>query len=1435
MGLGAGTLLLLLPALLGSAAHDYNLFSLEETGTITAPEIPVQNPDRNPDSGTNRNTSADTSNANNSRETTVTASSQDTGQNTSLETEATRVLAALDDFLIEPMAAGLSSDLSSFITSVSMYDMNGNPVTPTTATYIGQTYKFQVTFAETTTLQLAYDTSLSPPALTYQLPPNLSIPTAVPQTPLYGNAPNNAIIGWYTIDTNGLVQMWFGNLDLNGNPTPGNINFIDYYANVNITFDVFAQLVGGSGNTIDFGNGTVVNIVAPTNPPPSLTMLKTSQYDPANEVINYTITITALGGSVSSISLADIPTLSSSTGSDLSFVGPTAYSGFTYMINSTMGPLTATPVWTPSPLSFSINSFEDAAGNPLVLASGDTLTLSYSLDIEYVLNNNNAASQPLAGQTPTNYSFTINNAATVEGEEADNGVALIPASDSTTDHVNRDLALQKAGVYDTTTDSITWTLTVGDGYSLQLNGGTITDTLSGGQALPPTSAITVSFYSSPSTQIWTGTANTFASFVENATGFVFDLPTAAPFAPIYMLTIEFDTSVPTPQAGIPGITYSNQLDFVAPDGTDGATTAQVIVAAPNVSITKTTAGICGTPVTPGPGPNGESYWIDYIITVDVPGGLQGQQLYLFDDLGIFPSGNTVTHVPQNLNVSITPSASEAGIALLNTGAVQMYGNSWRIFFGTDTPPPDNVTVPASTWQYNDPAVLTVTYRAYIADAYISILQSSPTVSLQNAVYLINCSNDPIGQQYPVISPSGNSVGGVNTVDHWPIYKTVLGTNNPAIFAYTVSINGGTRVPSLLQPGSAPLYADSFDSRMEYVPGTFYLHDSTADIYYAPANDVVLGASTNSFSIYLNSSDWQIISGTLPGASVVSPAPANWFATSHILQAHYELQLLPQYLGAEQSDLTNLANITVDTVLNACSFSNSVTTSYAPEVLQKTMTPLSEGADQVYVEIVINANGGYVFSDGVNPAPDLVTAVDLFQNLMIYTGTIQMFTQTEISPGVWGGDWTPVTPISFNDGTRWSVTVVPAAQVPAGYTGQIDFIIPNQTPVKVSYNALIDLPAGVQGVVSNQVSIFGVSDSDGNNQYLVSSQGVGVGAGRQTLRVFKRDTVGNSLGGAQFSLYVTDISQAYTPPGDLGNPLTDKVITGADGITLSFGRVIDDISGFAILTTDVGGVLAFSNEWINSSDSLLYLLVEESAPTGYYYTTPYTFFTMDPSITAVDVGNLNSLLTPVLLANQSVNRVSDFVNVVNYSIGPDAGTLRIIKEFLGLTDAQIQNYLQDFQLVVEGPSGDEFIFDLDAALDPSGVILQDIPAGSFTISERNASVPGYTLTTNPTLPFTTELTPNPAGEILIRITNTYAPNQGREPVTPVVPSPPTQPTPPGTPPTPGPATNIPETGPSTGDMLRMTNLLVLLLAALTAVASGTGLLREQKKAKASSLK
>jgi len=1264
---------------------------------------------------------------------------------------------------IVPLLAVTSSNLADFITSVNMFDMNGNPISASTPTFIGQNYKFEITFAESPTLQLSYD--LLTGHLLYQLPSYLTIQNAIDVTPLYSPANSSIIIGWYTIGTNGLVEMWFDDVDLNGNQV--GVNFIDYYSNVTIVLDIFAQLTDVPDGNIDFGNGIIITIIPPGPTAPSLTMHKASRYVPnmpagANaatwfERVYYMITITALDGPITNITLTDTPTINGATFNDpLPPSTLSAFSGFTYEITPAVGPIGGlmpmTPItWNASPLSFEYKFIDPITLAPIILNPGDFITVRYIVNIPQLIANNNSTGQPLVGMSEFIHNFTLNNSATVGGTPMYTGPAVPPVSDNTTDHINKSLAFSKNGVINPGNDSITWTITVGDGVSIPLNGGTLTDTINTGAIiLPLDSAISVRFYDNAGGVIYDDTVAAFntqfpGNYSRTTSSFDLTVPLATAIGPagtaigyVYQIVVIYTTPITPPQQGEPVEVFGNNASFQFPDGTGNYPGINVTVPvrpAP-VIVNKTTSGICGSPDNTTPD---QRYWVDYTITVDVPGGLQGEPLYLYDTLGLFPGGSAVPNVPVPTPgyafITVIPDSTETAITFSYTDPIPYgtSGNAWRVFFGST-----GSTAPAaSVWPFDLPAVLTVNYRIYLTDAIVAAMEN-PSAShyITNSIFLISSDGAPN------TGSLGNSVGSTNVTDYWPILKHVQATNNPALFNYTVTIKGGysARTAPLLQ-GENPIFSDTFDPGLAYVPGSFYVVDTgIAGRYFAPSNDVVV--SGNSFSTILSSTDWQEFQGTFPTGTLIGPAPTNWFAQRRDFTVHYQLHVVDTTIP--QSNLLNTARITVNP--GECAFESSQTVNFNTQNISKSMTPVAPGSNRLNVEIIINPDGEVVFSDGVNPGPAQITAVDNLVNLMMFTDSVQMFTQTLVN-GVWDGTWVQV-PFTFNDRQLWSVNITPQANVPAGASSQVQFVLPNQTPIKIDYAVGVTLPPGTPGDISNEISIFGEGDSSNQGNYVVGGGGAGIGADMLDLRVFKQDAVGNNLMGATFDLYVTVIG-SYQPPGLL---TVDKTITGAGGTVLNFGLIEE-------VTTDANGMALFSGEqWITSDPDfyLLYMLVETQAPVGYQPIYENIFFTLNPLITASQLIDLNTLLAPVLLPDEGVNQISDFIIVTNIPSNLEPGSLRIQKVFDGLTNAQIQASLQNFQLVVTDPNMVQRTFSLAAILNPNGIVLQNITAGMYIFEERNATVPNYTLTTAPQLPARRYIMPNDAGEVVITIVNTYTP-------------------------------------------------------------------------------
>ncbi|MCL2437205.1 MAG: hypothetical protein FWD00_04115, partial [Clostridiales bacterium] len=491
--------------------------------------------------------------------------------------------------LFMPLAAGDPWDLANFITIVAMYDLSQTPpvqVTPTDPTFIGNNYQFSISFAETPALQMEYDLS---GVLTYQLPSALQITTAISQTPI--RIANGAVVGWYTIDTTGLVTVWFDDVDQYGNPTPGT-NYITL-TDVTLTLDINAQLMDGAGNGLDFGNGIVVGITPPVLPPPSLTMSKTSRYDPNTERIYYIITITALGAPVSGIQLVDGPSITTSAGTTHNIINiPNAFYGFRYSLN---GSTNFTPMnvnWissaTPAPTIFSYD-FGD-----LVLNPNNFITVMYYLDLPIFIANN-----PQLVPSPLAYDFTVLNGAAVMGD----GVPGV--NDSTSDHVRKTFPISKSGTYVPPAIAgdpyqIEWTITIGDGHTTQINGGTVTDTLGANLFFQAPTAIDITLYDVVPTASFVGTADELSGFSINLANNVFTFtipavgdanPHGGTFGAIHEAVIVFytDINIP-PHAGQPPLIYENNLNFIL-GNTDVNTGGRVPFNPPTTNIiSKTTSG-----------------------------------------------------------------------------------------------------------------------------------------------------------------------------------------------------------------------------------------------------------------------------------------------------------------------------------------------------------------------------------------------------------------------------------------------------------------------------------------------------------------------------------------------------------------------------------------------------------------------------------------------------------------------------------------------------------------------------------------------------------------------------------------------------------------------------------------------------------------------------
>jgi len=1216
-------------------------------------------------------------------------------------------------------APGDMWDLSNFVVDVKMTDTSTPPntINPGDPTYIGQSYVFNIDFKETPQRQLAYtsvsDSPYTTRVLLFQLPAQLRIQNAVDRSPIYYGT-GSIVIGWYTISASGLVYVWFDDVLNDGSPTPGK-NFIDNYTNVDFWLKITAQLMSGGDGSLDFGN-IVVDITPPVNPPPRLTVVKQSEYDPTLERIYYMITITALGDSISGITLTDSPRIN---GVPIVNVPNSAFYGFRYSINGSTNFMPMNVNWLSGLFTFLFDP-------NLTLGPTDYITVRYYLDIPTLIDNNAAILGPL-GQDKLSYDFEIDNLVSAGGGGLND-------NDNTKDHVKKTFPISKSGVYTDSPPQITWTITIGENSATsntRLNGGLIRDTLGPDMFLPAPSAIDIRMYDRGS-----GASYTSSDAADPAFGAVFSpgppggslnnaftitVPETA-FGDIYKMEIIYTVPLLNPPSTAPGrppTVYENTVNY-----DDHETVGRVPFNPPPVPITKTTSGICGGFLLPGGTRN--DYYVDYKIDLTIPAGNVGQSFYIYDTLGINPGGSGVPNTP----VNFTLTSSEP---TLQYTTPQVSGNTWRVYLGTNTPGS------IYTWSYPHAVDITVTYRIVLNAQTVNTLKGNSSAQLSNAVYLINSTRS----ENPVLSGSNqNSAGGKNVNDLWPIFKTGRATENPALFNYTVIINNAsTGNSSSLLGGKNPFFTDNFDSRLQYVPGSFYVVDTAnPNAFYAPPAGSDVTPGTNSFSISLNTlqryTGVPVSAGGTGTPTGSNPADPAWYTARRNFQLHYQMIIKDAFLEAAQTDLKNNSWITVNPGANQCTFDNSVTQNYNPEQISKTVT--TDGSSTAHVEIIINPDGGFIFAESGSPGPAQITARDELTNLMVYLDQITVFTETKVGDH-WDGVWKP-QPITYNDHALWSVNVVSQ--------DVIDFVLPNQQPIKIVYDALVTLPQGMPGSIGNKMSIFGVTGEDGEDNYLVSDTSAGATADTLKLRLFKQDSVNDiNLPGAKFTLYLADLESPGSPPFGITNPPLN--VNGINFYPLVANQVTNNF-----------GLAVFDDSRINTTFEFLFLLVETDMPPGY---TPdaqnpnpyenYTFFTIKPDINLSLLAAAQSQLGSAIIVNQ----ISDYITVGNIPDPGLPGSLRIWKLFTGLdiTDPHYQQQLQNFRITVTDPLGVQHNFNLAQAMDRNGIVLENITAGTYFIQEANAdAVDGYNWRSNPQLPIRMNITPNTTRESVVQINNIY---------------------------------------------------------------------------------
>ena len=308
-------------------------------------------------------------------------------------------------------------DLRNFIPAtdgIVIRDKSNNIVNPNTGTFIyGDTYTFTILFAEKAggNGQFEYKDGY----LEYDLPEVLQVVEAItdakPGVILIGD--DNAVVGWYTIDMDGHVKVWFGNFDNQGDPIDP-VNFIDEYTNASFVLNIAARLEAGSGeNIVLFGTDATITINVKYSDPGIQVnkKVKVNGYNVNAETVQYEVTITAPASNASAfpsvlenIVLTDIPKLNNAT-TYLNAATENIYSEIKYSVNGGAEvDITNLVQWR---LVSNRPQLYYEFPDTVKLNPGETITVTYTVDLTKIVDKNSTVT------TANGYNFTLRNDVTV--------------------------------------------------------------------------------------------------------------------------------------------------------------------------------------------------------------------------------------------------------------------------------------------------------------------------------------------------------------------------------------------------------------------------------------------------------------------------------------------------------------------------------------------------------------------------------------------------------------------------------------------------------------------------------------------------------------------------------------------------------------------------------------------------------------------------------------------------------------------------------------------------------------------------------------------------------------------------------------------------------------------------------------------------------------
>ena len=1129
-------------------------------------------------------------------------------------------------------AAGDTWDLKNFVTGIIIKNKDGVPVT-SGEFFSGTDYTINITFAERTGLngQFAYNMSGK---LVYQFPEQVAIKQALNNVTL--NGPNGKKIGTYSVNTSGRMEIWFGNFDNEGNTITQ--NFIDYYTNTTVRMDVKGQLKQNTGQTaVDFGLDTMVDMTI-SAPPAGVTVKKTGEaFDKANETLNYTVEITAVGGGLTDIALTDTLYIYNPAKSgdgfrveagDIPDKYDNPYGDVTYKINNGAA-VNAGIAPTGSDMKLDLSG--------ITLSEGAVIKVEYKLSLKGVFDHIASLSGTDTWFHRAQYDMRIENTATATGVNVDQPGQIATGSGKFRSSAANGM-MTKTGSFIKDTDRIEWTARVGNG-STALGGMKITDVLKNSQSIagdiklniwdkPPVNGT----WGAPTHTATTATSIDGMTVDKNANGgFILNVPDNLVGAgPVYRIDFIYQTSQANNYA-VQG-NYENDISTTI-NGYTSTTTGRVNVSRNDKAVIfeKRSAFIYGA--------NGSVTGIEYTVLYTIRAGHKGAKFQLLDEFnmptitGTSVGKTPLRNQPDNLKGTIEPADPNFKYYVTPSNLSTNTTNRFTIYpYGTSAEP--------VAWPHDDQRTVIFTYTILINNIkHVNVTSLTPQYWLGYTRGLVN---QP-GATIEVTDGIVDTVFEAGIHDYINIIKKsgVQNKDDQAVFDYKVELNGakpedaayrdfGYQGYPLFTDGQPAIFEDTFDKKLEYVPGSLYVvreketrtleagDDIVRLAYYGPydaeskADQVRIIGNTMrvDFRDMCNIGTWggSVAQSTGFAAADSTDITSNlykyWYSyylNDHALRytVYYQLRLkndFTGYQGAGSPSTLKMANTArvypTYPKFAGGKWESRVNVDYTPpKAVTKTMNVSGNIAK---TEIIINPNESRLRPlNVINPR---FTAVDVMSDTMaLYQGSIKIYTKGD------DGEWNTTAEAPQPDGL-WGVNFISGQEMHFGFT--------DERAIKITYDALILKPAGQSVSLNNKITVYGETTGESKNNFTVQSSATVTEGSKSGLLLYKRDEdTGVSLPGAKFDIYMAL----------KGNDAYDGVQTEhitVNGAKFYFVEEVDDAGKTG------KGSYKFDSNWIrrdaNPANNGAYLVRETRSPNDDYICPDpddpanYMYFVLDPA-------------------------------------------------------------------------------------------------------------------------------------------------------------------------------------------------------------------------------